>query len=65
MIHNARHYRITKAQAAKFAAALEAFDARPSAHPSAHPKPIQAQRDALGNQLESLNEEMRKVEPHA
>ena len=58
MIHNARQYRITKAQAAKFAEALEAFDTRLSAHPGVHPKLIKAQRDAMASQLESLNEEI-------
>ena len=58
MIHNARQYRVTKAQMAKFAAALKTFDARPSAHPSVHPKLIEAQRDALVGQLKSLNEEL-------
>lgn len=62
MIHNARQYRITKAQAAKFAVALQAFDARPSAHPGVHPKLINAQRDALASQLESLNEEIKEYE---
>lgn len=62
MIHNARQYRITKAQAAKFAAALKAFDARPAAHPGVHPKLINAQRDALASQLESLNEEIAEYE---
>lgn len=58
MIHNARQYRITKAQAAKFAEALKMFDARPAAHPGVHPKLIIAQRDALASQLVSLNEEI-------
>ncbi len=62
MIHNARQYRITKAQAARFAAALKAFDLRPAAHPDVHPKLIKAQRDALASQLESLNEEINEYE---
>ncbi|HEX4949126.1 MAG TPA: helix-turn-helix domain-containing protein [Blastocatellia bacterium] len=62
MIHNARQYRITKAQAAKFAAALKSFDANPAAHPGVHPKLIKAQRDALASQLESLNEEIAEYE---
>lgn len=62
MIHNARQYRITKAQATKFTAALESFDARPSAHPGVHPKLIKAQRDAMASQLESLNEEIKEYE---
>ncbi len=62
MIHNARQYRITKAQAAKFAEALKRFDARPAAHPGVHPKLIKAQRDALASQLASLNEEIAEYE---
>jgi ribosome-binding protein aMBF1 (putative translation factor) len=62
MIHNARQYRITKAQAAKFAEALKTFDARQAAHPDVHPKLIKAQRDALASQLESLNAEINEYE---
>ena len=62
MIHNARQYRITKAQVAKFAEALKAFDTRLSAHPGVHPKLIKAQRDALASQLESLNAEINEYE---
>lgn len=62
MIHNARQYRITKAQAAKFAQAVKEFDARPSKHPGVHPKLIKAQREALASQLESLNEELKEYE---
>jgi hypothetical protein len=65
MIHNARQYRITKTQAAKFAAALKAFDVRPSAHPGVHPKLIKAQRDALASQLESLSKEIKSYEDRA
>ncbi len=62
MIHNARQYRITKAQAAKFAEALKAFDTRPAAHLGVHPKLVKAQCDALASQLESLNEEINEYE---
>lgn len=62
MIHNARQYRITKAQAAKFAEALKGFDTRPAAHPGVHLKLIKAQRDAMQSQLESLNEEINEYE---
>ncbi len=62
MTLNAKQYRITKAQVAKFAAALQAFDAHPSAHPGVHPKLINAQRDALASQLESLNKEIMEYE---
>jgi hypothetical protein len=57
MIHNARQYCITKAQAAKFAQAVKDFDTRPSAHPGVHSKLINAQRGALVSQLESLQQE--------
>lgn len=62
MIHNARQYRITKAQAAKFAQAVEDFDTRQSAHPGVHPKLIKAQRNALASQLESLQQELKEYE---
>ena len=62
MIHNARQYRITKAQAAKFAQAVKDFDTRQSAHPGVHPKLIKAQRDALASQLESLQQELKEYE---
>ena len=58
MIHNARQYRITKAQAAKFERALQEFDSRASAHPGVHPRLVRAQREALQSQLESLQQEL-------
>lgn len=61
-IHDSRQYRITKAQAAKFAQALREFDPRPTKHPNVHPCLIQAQRDALASQLETLKEELRDYE---
>ena len=62
MIENARQYRITKAQAAKFAQAVKDFDMRQSAHIDVHPKLIKAQRDALKSQLESLQQELKEYE---
>jgi ribosome-binding protein aMBF1 (putative translation factor) len=62
MILNARQYRITKAQAAKFAQALRDFDARPAKHPGVHPKLVKAQRDALRSQLVSLQAELKEYE---
>ena len=62
MIENARQYRITKAQAAKFAQAVKDFDMRQSAHVDVHPKLIKAQRDALKSQLESLQQELKEYE---
>ncbi len=62
MIENARQYRITKAQAAKFAQAVKEFDMRQSAHVDVHPKLIKAQSDALKSQLESLQQELKEYE---
>lgn len=62
MIQNARQYRITKAQAAKFAQAVKEFDTHRSAHPGLHPKLIKAQRDALQSQLQSLQQEIKEYE---
>jgi len=62
MIRNARQYRITKAQAEKFRRALDEFDDRPEAHPGVHPKLIKAQRDAIGSQLETLEQEIKEYE---
>jgi hypothetical protein len=58
MIRNAKEYRITKAQAAKFARALKEFDVRLAAHPNVHPRLIKAQREAVASQLESLQQEI-------
>jgi ribosome-binding protein aMBF1 (putative translation factor) len=62
MIRNAREYRITKSQAEKFERALEEFDSRPSAHPNVHPRLIEAQRDAMASQLETLRREIKEYE---
>jgi ribosome-binding protein aMBF1 (putative translation factor) len=62
MIRNEREYRITKAAAEKFERALEEFDPRPSAHPNVHPRLIQAQRDAMASQLETLQQEVKDYE---
>lgn len=62
MIENARQYRITKAQAAKFAQAIKEFDLCQAAHVDVHPKLIKAQRDALKSQLESLQQELKEYE---
>lgn len=62
MIKNERQYRITKAQAAKLEAALEAFSAQPAGDGKTHPRLIKAQADALRSQLESLREELREYE---
>ena len=62
MIKNERQYRITKAQAAKLEAALEAFSAQSAGDRKTHPRLIKAQADALRSQLESLRGELREYE---
>lgn len=62
MIKNERQYRITKAQAAKFEAALESFVAQSAEDKTAPPRLIKAQADALRSQLESLRKELREYE---
>jgi ribosome-binding protein aMBF1 (putative translation factor) len=62
MIKNERQYRITKAQAAKLEAALEAFSAQSADDGRTHPRLIKAQADALRSQLESLRDELRAYE---
>lgn len=62
MIKNERQYRITKAQAAKLAAALEAFAAQSAGDKKTHPRLVKAQADALGSQLDSLSAELREYE---
>jgi ribosome-binding protein aMBF1 (putative translation factor) len=62
MIKNERQYRITKAQAAKLAAALETFQSQAAGDGKTHPKLVKAQADALRSQLESLQAELREYE---
>jgi ribosome-binding protein aMBF1 (putative translation factor) len=62
MIKNERQYRITKAQAAKLEAALEAFSSQASDDRKTHPRLVKAQADALRSQLESLRGELREYE---
>ena len=62
MIKNARQYRITKAQASKFEAALESFSAEAAGDGKTHPRLVKAQADALRSQLESLQAELREYE---
>lgn len=62
MIKNERQYRITKAQAAKFEAALESFSAQSADDKKTHPRLVKAQADALRSQLESLHAELREYE---
>ena len=62
MIKNERQYRITKAQAAKFEAALESFTAQSAGDKRTHPRLVKAQAEALRSQLESLSAELREYE---
>lgn len=62
MIANEREYRITKAAANKFAAALKSFDESPAAHPGAHPRLIQAEKEGIASQLVTLRRELREYE---
>ncbi len=61
MIKNERQYRITKAQAEKFAKTLHELGSVPPSvgmHPTLH----KAQIDALGSQLQDLQEELAEYE---
>ena len=44
MITNERQYRITRKKALRFAAAINAFDARTDERADVHPRLLQAQR---------------------
>jgi hypothetical protein len=62
MIRDARQYRITKAQAEKFARALNEFNLNPAKHSRVHPRLIKTQRDAIASQLETLRMELTEYE---
>jgi len=62
MIKNERQHRITKAQAAKLEAAVEAFSSQSADDKKTHPRLVKAQADALRSQLESLRGELREYE---
>jgi ribosome-binding protein aMBF1 (putative translation factor) len=57
MIANERQYRITKAQAARFEAALAERDHRP-AEPGEHPRLRRVELDALRGQLDDLRAQL-------
>jgi ribosome-binding protein aMBF1 (putative translation factor) len=59
MIQNEREYRISKAQAEKFAQALVAFEASP---PKGHPKMHKAYREAMQSQLDDLQVQLKAYE---
>ena len=62
MIKNERQYRISKAQAAKFEAALKGFGSRLQKDQTTHPRLVKAQKDAIQSQLDSLLGELREYE---
>src|SRR5438552_2633451 len=62
MIENERQYRITKAQADKFAQALAQFTTHPDKHDQMHPLLHQAQREALQSQLDDLRTQLEEYE---
>lgn len=62
MICNARQYRITKAQAARFARAVAEFDESLTTRQPIRSKLIRAQREAVASQLESLQQELAEHE---
>ncbi len=62
MIKNERQYRITKAQAARFAETLERLRQGSGATAGVHPRIVQAQADAIRSQLTDLEREMREYE---
>ncbi len=62
MIKNERQYRITKAQAQKFAQALAEMQANPAASEALHPLLRKAEQDALRSQWESLQSELQDYE---
>ena len=62
MIKNERQYRITKAQATRFAQSLDGLAQRSSETEGFHPLIAKAQEDALRSQLADLEEELREYD---
>ncbi len=62
MIKSERRHGITKAQAAKLKAALEASSARSAGDRKTHPRLIKAHADAMRSQLRSPRDELREYE---
>ncbi len=62
MIKNQRQYRITKAQAEKFAIALDGISEEPDEIPEVHPLIRKAQKDALRYQLSELREQLEEYD---
>ncbi len=62
MIKNERQYRITKAQAARFARTLEALRERKNSPEGIHPRIAKAQEEAVQSQLADLQAELVEYE---
>ena len=62
MIKNERQYRITKAQATRFAHTLEGLKQRPDDAEGVHPRIARAQEEAVKSQLADLAGELREYE---
>ena len=62
MIKNERQYRITKAQAERFAGALANFRHKAQTDQQVHPLLLKMQEDALTSQLADLEHELREYE---
>jgi ribosome-binding protein aMBF1 (putative translation factor) len=62
MIKNERQYKITKAQAEKFASALASYRRDPSLDRDLHPLLRKAQEDALESQLADLESELQEYD---
>lgn len=61
-IKNDWQYRNTKGELKRFRAALRAFNDAPEEHPGMHPRIIQAQKDGLQSQIETLAAEIKAYE---
>ncbi len=62
MITNERQYKITKAQAEKFANALETVRKQARGQPELHPLLVQAREDAIVSQLADLHAQLAEYE---
>ncbi len=62
MITNERQYRITRKQASEFKIAIKEFDYVVTRRKRVAPKMLEAERNALKSQLESLNEELSEYD---
>ena len=55
-------YRHTQEQVKQFEKLLANFDGRPEAHPGVHPRLIQATKECLASEIESLNAQLADYE---